>query len=117
MAKITSIDEYIATFPAEVQPLLEQVRGAIRKAAPEAEEAISYAIPTFKVNGKYLIYFSGAKKHIGIYPYSDAMNEAFPEATAYNQPGKGTIRFPLDKPLPLDLIAKIVKFRLKERGA
>ncbi|MCW5875872.1 MAG: DUF1801 domain-containing protein [Anaerolineales bacterium] len=114
MSKPTSVDEYIQTFPEEVQSVLQQVRETIQKAAPKAEQAISYGIPAFKLNGKTLIFFAGAKKHVSIYPYYNEMNDAFPEANAYKQSGKGTIQFPLNKAMPLDLIAKIVKFRLQQ---
>ncbi|MBX3049149.1 MAG: DUF1801 domain-containing protein [Anaerolineales bacterium] len=111
--KFQSVDEYISSFPSEVQPLLQTLRQTIQKIAPKAEQVISYNIPAFKLDGKTMIFFAGAKKHLSLYPYYDAMNEAFPEATAYAQSGKGTIRFALDKPLPLDLITKIVKFRMQ----
>ena len=108
-----TIDEYIAQFPSDVQALLEQVRAAIRTAAPEAKEAISYQIPAFNLNGRYLIYFAGYKKHIGLYPVPGG-DEAFQQEIAAYQAGKGTLRFPLDRPIPLDLIAKVVRLRAKE---
>ncbi len=115
-AKPTTIDEYIAGFPSETKKLLEQVRGTIRKAAPGAEEAISYGIPSFKLNGRYVVYFAGYKKHISIYP-APAANKGFEKDYApYKTSGKGTIQFPLEKPMPLQLITKIVKFRLKENA-
>ncbi|HLU89986.1 MAG TPA: DUF1801 domain-containing protein [Cyclobacteriaceae bacterium] len=111
--KPKTIDEYIAGYPKEVQPVLEQVRGAIRSAAPEAEEAISYAIPTFRLNNSYLVYFAGYKNHVGIYPVP-AGTVAFRDEVSPYIHGKGTLRFPLDKPLPLDLIRKTVAFRVEE---
>jgi uncharacterized protein YdhG (YjbR/CyaY superfamily) len=107
------IDEYIAGFPEEVQQILQQVRATIRQAAPEAEETISYAIPTFKLAGKYLIYFAGHTSHVGLYPVPAAGGELAEEISRY-QAGKGTLRFPLDRPIPFDLITKVVKLRAKE---
>lgn len=107
-----NIDEYIAGFPKDVQKKLEEMRATIRKSAPEAEEAISYAIPTFKLNGN-LVHFAGYKNHIGFYPAPRGI-EAFKKELAAYEGGKGTVQFPLDQPLPLTLISKIVKFRVKE---
>lgn len=109
-----NIDEYIASFPEEIQKMLTEIRSVIKKIAPQAEETISYNIPTFKLNGSYLIYFAGWKNHISLYPFSTAMEAAIKEASAYKTPGKGTIQFSTDKPLPIDLITKIVKLRIKE---
>jgi|SRR5687767_14632394 len=111
-----TIDEYIAGFPKDVQEILEKLRVTIRKAAPDAEETISYAIPTFTLKGKYLIYFAGYKKHIGVYPVPAGGAELNEELSVY-QTGKGTLQFPLDKPIPYDLISKIVKLRVKENLA
>ncbi len=111
-----TIDEYIAGFPKEVQEILEKTRSTIRKAAPDAEETISYMIPTFTLKGKYLIYFAAYKKHIGVYPVPAADAELNEELSVY-QTGKGTLQLPLDKPIPLDLITKIVKLRVKENLA
>jgi uncharacterized protein YdhG (YjbR/CyaY superfamily) len=107
------IDEYIAGFPEKVQETLQKVRMTIRKAAPDAEETISYEIPAFTLAGRYLIYFAGYKKHIGLYPVPIGKAEFKEELSAYAS-GKGTARFQLDKPIPLGLIRKIVKFRAKE---
>jgi uncharacterized protein YdhG (YjbR/CyaY superfamily) len=107
---ITSIDAYIADFPPAVQKRLQQVRKTIAKAARGAEEAISYRIPAFKLNG-YLIYFAGFKNHIGLYPAR--IKELEKELAAYKG-GKGTVQFPHDTPLPLDLITRIVKFRIAD---
>lgn len=109
--KPKSIDEYIAGFPKEVQGILEQVRVTIREAAPQAEETISYAIPTFKLNNTYLVYFAGFRNHIGFYPAPVGMEEFKEEFSAYKT-GKGSVQFPLDQLMPLDLIARIVKFRV-----
>jgi uncharacterized protein YdhG (YjbR/CyaY superfamily) len=113
-----TIDEYIADFPPHVQPHLEKVRAAIRKAAPDAEEAIKYRIPTFVLNGN-LIHFAGWNNHIGIYPGSKPV-EVFKDELAKYEVSKGTVRFPLDKPIPYGLIGKITKFCVKrntERAA
>jgi uncharacterized protein YdhG (YjbR/CyaY superfamily) len=107
-----NIDEYIARFPPEIQEILQKIRLTIRKAAPKAEEAISYMMPTFKLHGN-LVFFAAYKKHIGFYP-APRGNEAFKEELSAYEGGKGTIRFPLDKPIPYALISKIVKFRVKE---
>ncbi len=109
----TSIDEYIATFPEEVQKILEEVRATIKAAAPAAEEKISYQIPTFTLNGKGLISFAGWKKHIAMYPIPSG-TEAFNKEISKYIAGKGTLKFPLDKPLPLKLISKMVKYRVAD---
>lgn len=108
-----NIDEYIAGFPNEVQEILEKIRRTIRKAAPDAEETISYQIPTFTLKGKYLVYFAAYKKHIGFYPAPTGIDKFKNELSVYGS-GKGTLKFPLDKPIPFDLISKIVRFRVKE---
>ena len=108
--KPTNINGYIAAFPKDIQKMLQQIRGTIKKAAPGAEETISYGIPAFNLNGHYLIYFAGYKKHIGVYPVPNGNTELDKEFALYKTSGKGTIQFPLDKPLPLDLITKIVQF-------
>jgi uncharacterized protein YdhG (YjbR/CyaY superfamily) len=107
------IDEYIAGFPDDVQEMLEKIRMTIRKAAPDAEETISYQIPAFTLKGKYLIYFAAYKKHIGLYP-APRGNEKFKKELSAYEGGKGTVRFPFDKPIPFGLIGRIVKFRAKE---
>ena len=114
-AKPATIDEYIAGFPEDVQTILEQVRTTIRKAAPEAEEAISYAIPTFKLAGN-LVHFAGYKNHIGFYPAPTGI-EAFKEELSVYKQGKGSIQFPLDQPMPLDLITRIVQYRVEQNTA
>jgi len=108
-----SMDEYIASFPEDVQKTLEELRATIKSAAPAAEETISYNIPTFTVNGKYLIYFAGWKHHISIYPIPTG-SESFNKQVAKYVEGKGTLQFPIDKPLPLKLITKIVKLKVAE---
>ncbi len=105
-----NIDEYIATYPKDVQKLLNEMRATIRKAAPKAEEAIKYALPTFVLNGN-LVHFGAFKNHIGFYPAPSGIEEFKKELAKY-EGAKGSIRFPLDKPLPLALVAKIVKFRV-----
>ena len=111
----TDIDAYIAGFPAEIQRKLEEIRATIKKAAPEAEETMSYAIPTFKLNGN-LVHFAAFKNHIGFYPAPKGI-EAFRKELAAYEGGKGTVQFPLDQPLPHALITKIVKFRVKDNLA
>ena len=108
-----NIDAYIAGFPNDVQLILEKIRKTIRKAAPDAEETISYLIPAFTLKGKYLVYFAAYKKHIGLYP-APRGSEKFKEELSRYEGGKGTVRFPLDKPIPLALITRIVKFRIKQ---
>ena len=108
-----NIDEYIAGFPSNVQEILEKIRMTIRKAAPGAEETISYQIPTFTLKGKYLVYFAAYKKHIGLYPAPRGVEKFEKELSAY-EGGKGTVRFPFDKPIPFGLISRIVKFRVKQ---
>jgi uncharacterized protein YdhG (YjbR/CyaY superfamily) len=110
---LNSIDEYIATFPKDVQKILEELRGTIKAAAPEAGEKISYGIPTFTLDGKYLIYFAGWKHHISIYPVPTG-SEAFNKQVSNYVDGKGTLKFPLDKPIPLKLITKIVKYKVAD---
>jgi uncharacterized protein YdhG (YjbR/CyaY superfamily) len=108
-----TIDEYIKTFPEDVQFILEKIRQTIRKAAPEAVEAISYGIPTFKLNGRYLVYFAAWKNHVGSYPMPSGAKAFKKELSVYKQ-GKGSIQFPLDRPIPYDLVYKIVSFRIKD---
>lgn len=106
------IDEYIAGFPKNVRAILEQVRSTIHEAAPAAEEAIKYGIPTFTLNGN-LVHFAACKNHIGFYPAPTGM-DAFQKALSAYKTGKGSVQFPLDNPMPLALITRIVKFRVKE---
>lgn len=109
-----SIDEYIDTFPPDVQEVLEQVRQAVQKAAPEAEEAISYQMPTFKLRKKNLVHFAAFKNHIGFYPTPSGIEAFEKDFASYHTSGKGSVQFPLDRPIPLELVAKIVKFRVDE---
>lgn len=108
-----TIDEYINIFPKEVRDLLQTFRQTVKKAAPGAEETISYQMPTFKLNGKNLVHFAAFKSHIGFYPVPSGIEAFKKELSVYKQ-GKGSVQFPLNKPLPLQLISKIVKFRAKE---
>jgi uncharacterized protein YdhG (YjbR/CyaY superfamily) len=108
-----TIDEYIQSFPEDIQILLGKMRQTIRMAAPEAVESISYGMPAFKLNGKYLVFFAAFKNHIGFYPLPSGTEEFKKELSAYKT-GKGSIQFPLDKPIPLDLVKNIVIFRVKE---
>lgn len=110
-----SIDDYIADFPDDVQAKMEKVRATIRKAAPAAEEAMKYGIPTFVLNGN-LIHFAGYKNHIGLYPGSKPIEEFEDELAGY-ETSKGTVQFPLDKRLPFGLIGKITKFCVKRNLA
>ncbi|SOD95468.1 iron chaperone [Spirosoma fluviale] len=111
----SDIDAYIAAFPAEIQVLLEQVRQTILDAAPDADEAISYGIPTLKLNGN-LVHFAAFKNHIGFYPAPQGL-DAFKEELSGYKGAKGSVQFPFDQPLPLDLIAKITKFRISQNLA
>ena len=110
-----TIDAYIAGFPEDVQAILQQVRRTIHEAAPEATEAISYQMPTFKLHGN-LVHFGAFKSHIGFYPVPSGI-EAFQEELAAYKQGKGSVQFPLNKPMPLDLIRRIVEFRVQESQA
>lgn len=106
------IDEYIAGFPPDVQDILEKIRVTIRQAAPDAEEKISYQIPTFFLKGN-LVHFAAFKKHIGFYPSSTGIEKFKDELSVY-EGGRGSVKFPLDRPMPFGLISKIVEFRVKE---
>ena len=108
------IDAYIANTPKEIQVILEKVRATIRKAAPKAEETINYGIPTFTLDGN-LVHFAGFKNHIGFYPTPSGIEKFKKELSAY-EGAKGSVKFPLDKPIPYALISKIVKFRVKENS-
>lgn len=112
MAIAKDIDEYIAAFPKEIQKHLQQMRKTIQKAAPQAEETINYAMPTFILNGN-LVHFAGYANHIGFYPTPSGI-EAFKKELSVYKGAKGSVQFPLDKPLPLELVTKIVKFRVVE---
>lgn len=108
-----TIDDYISTFPEAVQIILREVRNTIQKAEPEASEAISYGIPTFKLQGKNLVHFAAFKNHIGFYPTPNGM-DSFQEALSNFKQGKGSVQFPLNKPMPWGLIKEITTFRAKK---
>jgi len=112
-----SVDEYIATFPDGVQATLRRVRSTIRKALPGAEEAISYQIPTYRMHGGYVVYFAGWKQHYSLYPATGRLVAVFEDDLAPYEVSKGTIRFPLSRPVPVTLIARIAKFLAKEMPA
>jgi uncharacterized protein YdhG (YjbR/CyaY superfamily) len=107
-----TIDEYISTFPQNIQAILEDIRQAIRTAAPEATETINYQIPTFKLNGN-LVHFTAYKNHIGFYPTASGIKAFKKELSTYKW-SKGAVQFPLDRPIPFDLIKRIVAFRVQE---
>ena len=107
------MEDYIKAFPKDVQTILEKMRQTIAKTAPEAEETISYGIPTFKLNGKNLVHFAAWKKHIGFYPTPSA-SAAFNKELAHYKAGKGSVQFPIDRPIPFDLVKSIVIFRVKD---
>jgi uncharacterized protein YdhG (YjbR/CyaY superfamily) len=109
-----SVDEYIASQPEAVQSILGRVRSAIREAVPRAEEVISYKIPTYKLHGSAVLYFAGWKQHYSLYPATERVVAAFKDELSSYEVKKGTIRFPLDQPVPVKLIGRIAKFRAKE---
>ena len=113
--KVVDIDTYIASFPAETQKLLKQIRETIKEAAPDAEEKMGYGIPTFTLQGN-LVHFASFKNHIGFYPAPSGIVAFRKELVAYKN-SKGAVQFPIDKAIPFGLIAKIVKFRVKENLA
>ena len=113
----SSIDEYIANFPEDVQKILQEIRMVIRGTAPGAVETISYDKPTFNLNGTYLIYFAGWKKHVALYPVSGKIAEALSAELSGYKGTKGSVHFPLKKPMPLDLIRKITELRIAENQA
>jgi uncharacterized protein YdhG (YjbR/CyaY superfamily) len=108
-----TMDEYIAMFPKNIQDILEKLRCTIRESAPKSKETINYGIPTFKLNGKNLVHFAAFKNHIGFYPTPSAIIAFKKDLTPYKQ-AKGSVQFPTDKPLPFNVVKKIVKFRAKE---
>ncbi len=107
-----NIDEYIASFQNDIQEILQKIRRLIQKTAPDATEAMSYGVPAFNLNGN-LVLFAAFKKHIGLYPEPSGI-EAFKKELSEYETAKGTIKFPLDRPIPYDLVKKIVKYRVKE---
>ncbi len=110
---VNTVDEYIAAFDAGTQAKLQEIRNSIKKAAPAAEEMISYMMPAYKYQGRPLVYFAGYKNHIGFYA-TPTGHEAFEKELSIYKQGKGSVQFPLDKPLPLGLISRIVKYRVKK---
>jgi uncharacterized protein YdhG (YjbR/CyaY superfamily) len=115
-SKPETVDEYIKIFPENIQKILGQVRSTIRKKAPDAVESISYGMPGYKTQGRPLVYFAAFEKHIGFYA-TPTGHEAFSAELSKYKQGKGSVQFPLDKPIPYDLIARIVEFRVKENAA
>lgn len=111
--KFTSINEYIVTFPPTTQHILQQLRNSIKKTVPQATESISYNIPTFKLNGKNLVHFAAFEKHVGFYA-TPTGHAAFEDELSKYKQGKGSVQFPLSDPLPIDLIIRIIKFRVTE---
>lgn len=116
MATFATVDEYIASFPSDVQRTLEEVRAAIRAAVPGTEERISYGIPTFTLNGRYVVYFSGWKRHVSVYPIPDADPELARAIKPY-MAGKGTLKFALGEPIPIELIQRVAARLLEQRLA
>lgn len=112
--KFKTVGEYIKSFPKDVRTKLSQARKAIKEVAPKAKEGISYDIPTYWLHGKYLIYFAGHKQHIAVYPVTRKVSQALGKEIAPYRAMKGTLRFPLDKPLPVGLIKRVTKVRAKE---
>lgn len=112
----TTVDEYIRSFPQEVQECLSQIRETIKQASPGAEESISYAMPAYKLNGKPLVYFAGYKNHIGFYATPSGHTAFTKELSQYKQ-GKGSVQFPLNQEMPLGLIARITKYKAEENAA
>lgn len=110
------IDEFISNYSPETQTILQKIRATIQKSAPGAEEAMSYGIPTFKLNGKNLVHFSAFKEHIGFYPTPSGIEKFKKELSTYEW-AKGSVKFPLNKPIPYTLITKITQFRVKEVSA
>ena len=108
-----SVDEYIKTFPKDVQRILEKMRETVKKAVPGVVEGISYQMPTFKLNGKALVYFAAFKSHIGFYPIPSGVEPFKKELSPYKK-GKGSVQFPMDQPMPYDLVKRIVRFRAKQ---
>jgi uncharacterized protein YdhG (YjbR/CyaY superfamily) len=117
MAKTTTVAEYIAKAPPVARRALKQLRAAIKAAAPGITERISYRVPTFELDGRYLLYIAAFKEHVGVYPVTSGMLARYGKAIAPYRAGKGTLRFPLNAPVPTDLVAKLAKVRVRERRA
>ena len=113
-SELESVNEYIATYPEDVQAILQRVRSILRKALPGAEEAISYQIPTYKLHGGYVVYFAGWKEHYSLYPATGRLVAAFKNDLAPYEVKKSTIRIPFSRPVPVKLIERIAKFLAKE---
>ena len=111
-----NVDEYIAGFPEDIRLKLIEVRSAIRMAAPDAEESVSYGMPAYKLNGKPLVYFAGYRNHIGFYATPSGHSQFLEDLSKYKQ-GKGSVQFPVDEPMPLDMISIMVAFRVVENLA
>jgi len=111
-----NIDDYIRSFPKQTQVILKKIRQIIKKAAPKATETISYQMPAFKLDGRILIYFAAWARHFSLYPASDIMVKSIPGLEKFRV-STGTLKFPSDKPLPFDLITKVVKYKIKELAA
>ncbi len=114
MAKYESVDDYLAGLPEERRIAMEELRAAIRAAAPDATEAISYNMPAFRLNGKFFVSYEAFKKHYSLFPWTDAMVAELGDELAPYAVGKGTLRFPADEPIPSDLVRRIVEVRLRE---
>jgi uncharacterized protein YdhG (YjbR/CyaY superfamily) len=113
--KFSTVDDYISAFPPAMQAILQELRATIKKAAPKAEEVISYNMPGYKLNGM-LVWYAGYKNHIGFYPKPSGL-QTFQKELAGYKGSKGAVQFPIDQPMPLNLVTKIVKFRIKENAA
>ena len=111
--QFNTIDEYITSFPRNIREILQELRRIVRESAPGVEETISYGIPTFDLNGKHLVHFAAYKNHIGFYPTSSGI-KAFKRELSLFKTSTGTVQFPLEKPIPFDLVKKIVEFRVNE---
>lgn len=111
--QIQTIDEYISLFPKNVQDILEKLKQVIEESAPKAEQMINYGVPTFKLNGRNLVHFAAFKNHIGFYPTPSAITAFKNDLSEYKQ-AKGSVQFPIDKPIPFEVVMKIVKFRMDE---
>ncbi len=114
MAKYASVDDYMASLPDDRRSVMEELRSTIREAAPDATEAISYNMPAFRLGGRFLVSYEAFKRHYSIFPWSDGMLEDLGEALKPYAVGKGTIRFPADQPIPLELVTRIVEIRNRE---
>lgn len=112
-----SVDDYISAFPAETRRILEELRALIRSVAPEATEGISYAIPTFDLHGRHLVHYAAYARHVGFYPVTAEAQQAFEDELRPYKRGRGSVQFPLGKPVPLDLIRRMVEFRVAESNA